>query len=440
MSTKTKRYSAGKGLIWLFIFLALSLLPLLVAYSGDIPTKRTLLEELGVVLGFIGLGLFGIQFLFSGRIKQVAPSFGVDNIVQFHKEIGIVAIIFVLSHPILLLVSDWEYISFYDPRENLPRAAALFFATFGMIALLSTSLWRVSTGLNYEWWRLIHGVLGFSLVFIGIVHSIQVGHYLNEFYKIAFFILFFGSLVYLLVHARMVRPYMAKKDPFIIKEILPRKDDCYTLRLEKKSAEPFRFLPGQFTWITISHTPFSLQQHPFSFSSSAENSILEITAKRIGDFTNTWKYLQPGQTAFLEGPFGSFTLKEKPCFLVMGGIGVTPGISFLKTLADRKDQRKCILIYGNESWKKIPFREELDRLKNQINLKLIHVLEKPDKDWDGEKGLIDEKLVTKYLPEDLNEFDYYICGPGQMMDKAELTFRKQGVDWRNIYAERFDFV
>lgn len=282
----------------------------------------------------------------------MAPSFGVDNIVQFHKEIGIVAIIFVLSHPILLLVVDWEYISFYDPRENLPRAVALVFATFGMIALLYTSLWRVSTGLNYEWWRLIHGVLGFSLVFIGIVHSIQVGHYLNEFYKIAFFIIFFGSLVYLLVHTRLVRPYMAKKDPFIIKEVVPKKDDCYTLRLEKKSKEPFSFLPGQFTWITISHTPFSLQQHPFSFSSSAEKGVLEITAKRIGDFTNTWKYLQPGQTSYLEGPFGSFTLKEKPCFLVMGGIGVTPGISILKTLADRKDPRKCILIYGNESWKK----------------------------------------------------------------------------------------
>ncbi|WP_373520888.1 ferric reductase-like transmembrane domain-containing protein [Aquiflexum sp.] len=440
MIQKPLRYSLSNGLFWLMLFFSLSLLPLIISYSGSIPPKRSFLAEFGVSLGFIGLALFGLQFLFSGRIKQIASHFGADNIIQFHKEVGIVAIVLTLCHPALLLMADWSYIEFFDPRANLPRAAALVFATFGMVALLYSSLWRVSTGLNYEWWRLIHGILGFGLVFVGIVHSIQVGHYLNSPLKVGLLILFFAPMVYFIFHTRLIRPWKTKKKPWIITEVRPKRDDCYTIRFDKKDALEFSFEPGQFIWITIAQTPFTLQQHPFSFSSSADSGFLELTAKRLGDFTNTWKYLKPGQTVYVEGPFGSFTLKDKPCFMVMGGIGVTPAISFLKTLSDRKDKRKCILLFGNKNWEHIPFRDALAELEKKINLQLVHVLDEPEGDWEGEEGYITEEMMMRYLPENCNEFDYYICGPASMMNQAELTFRNAGVDWKNIYAERFDLV
>jgi ferredoxin-NADP reductase len=53
---------------------------------------------------------------------------------------------------------------------------------------------------------------------------------------------------------------------------------------------------------------------------------------------------------------------------------------------------------------------------------------------------MDEALIKSYLPESKNDFDYYICGPEPMMDVAELTLRKAGVAWENIYAERFDLA
>jgi 3-phenylpropionate/trans-cinnamate dioxygenase ferredoxin reductase subunit len=183
-----------------------------------------------------------------------------------------------------------------------------------------------------------------------------------------------------------------------------------------------------------------LQQHPFSVSSSAEDPEIKLTAKALGDFTSAWKNLEPGCRAFLEGPYGSFTLKDKPCFLIMGGIGITPAISILETLKDKKDFRKCTLIYGNENWEKIPFREKLENLQSMINLKVIHVLEKPHASWEGEKGLISKELIGKYLPDEVNSYDYFICGPEVMMDVAELALRNKGIDWRNIYTERFEMV
>lgn len=91
--SRIKPYRTSNGLLWLGIFVVIALIPLVIAYTGRLPPVRMFLEEFGVALGFIGLSLFALQFLFSGRIKQVAPSFGVDNIVQFHKEIGVIAIL-----------------------------------------------------------------------------------------------------------------------------------------------------------------------------------------------------------------------------------------------------------------------------------------------------------------------------------------------------------
>nr|MBI1232662.1 xylene monooxygenase [Cytophagales bacterium] len=438
--TRIKPYSTVNGLRWLGVFLGMALIPLLIAYLGPLPPPRSFLEELGVALGFIGLSLFGLQFLFSGRIHGVAPAFGVENIVQFHKEIGIIAIVFSLFHPICLLSADWEYIRFFDPRVNLPRAIALIAAACGIPLLLITSLWRLSFGLSYEVWRLMHGILGFLIVFIGVVHSVQVGHYLNDLGRVVPFIAFFAGLTYLLAHTRIVRPYKNKRNPYTIREVVPQRDDCYSLVLEPDGHQGMAFEPGQFTWITIKSTPFSLQQHPFSFSSSPLQPYITITAKQLGDFTEKWDSLRSGQTAFLEGPFGSFTLKDRPCFFVAGGIGVTPAISILRTLKDMGDKRACILLYGNETWKKVPFREELDQLKTEIGLTTVHILEKPHSDWDGEEGLINEDVIHRFLPEDRSKFDYYVCGPEPMMDVAEMTLREAGVPWNQLYAERFDLV
>lgn len=222
--------------------------------------------------------------------------------------------------------------------------------------------------------------------------------------------------------------------------MIPQRDECYTLILDPKGHDGMAFEPGQFIWITIKSSPFSLQQHPFSFSGSAVMPSISITAKQLGDFTEKWDSIKPGQKAFLEGPFGSFTLKERSCFFVMGGIGVTPAISILKTLRDLSDSRECVLLYGNEDWEKVPFREELDKLKKEINLTTVHILEKPHDDWDGEEGLINEEVIQRFLPKHKEDFDYFICGPEPMMDVAELSLRQAGVPWTQIYAERFDLA
>ncbi len=439
--SKKMKYTYRRGFFWLFVFFLLSLVPLGIGLMGEIPEHRGFWIELGVSLGFIGLAMMGLQFLFSGRIAKIAPTYGMDNIIQFHKEIGIIALLFVMAHPIILILAENEFLSYFDPSVNLMRTIALVFVSFALLGIVATSLWRVTFKLEYEKWRLLHGFLALSIVFIGIVHSIQVSHYLEPLWKKISIAGIMGASMYLVIHTRIIRPWLMRKNPYRLVEVKEEIGDCYTISLNPLRKDRMRFFPGQFAWITIGPTPFSLQQHPFSIASSPRSKLISFTAKASGDFTGTWKDLKTGTKAYLEGPFGSFTPEiNHDLFFIMGGIGVTPAMSMLRTMRMDKDQRNAILIYANKSWDEVTYREELDEISKEINLKIVHLLEEPDEGWKGEKGLVTKELLSKYLPAKDEKYMYFICGPNPMMDIAEISLADLGIDWRLIYAERFEIV
>ncbi|WP_194774575.1 ferredoxin reductase family protein [Pararhodonellum marinum] len=438
---KIQPYSYGKGIFWILVFVILSLVPIGISLLGDVPDARDFWMEFGVALGFLGLGIMGSQFIFTGRLSRVAPTFGPDNIFHFHKTLGIVGFVFILAHPVILILNNSEFINYYNPVVNLPRAVALSVVTVAITFLILTSLWRVSFGLSYEKWRLLHGILALLVVFIGVAHAVQVSHYLDPLWKKALLSTALAGCGYFVIHTRLIRPWFNKKMPYEIMEVQSERHDSYTLVMKPRHGPKMQFISGQFAWITINETPFSLQQHPFTFSSSPDSDFISFTSKESGDFTETWKNIKPGTTAYLEGPFGSFTLMPTGnIFMVMGGIGVTPGISMLRTLKSRNDQRAVTLIYGSNDYENIVFREELDLLENDLNLNLVHLLMEPHEDWSGESGEVDKALLEKYLPEDKDACNYYLCGPGPMMDITELNLRELGVDWRLIYSERFKIV
>ncbi len=185
----------------------------------------------------------------------------------------------------------------------------------------------------------------------------------------------------------------------------------------------------------------TLQQNPFTVASGERNNKLLFTAKDAGDFTSKWGDFKLGTKVFLIGPFGSFTpVDGKHFFLVIGGIGVSTAMSMLRTMRETNDPRKAVLIYANNDWENSTFREELEEMKSQINLEIIPILLEPPEDWEGEEGMIDQEFVEKYLPENMNDFMYYICGPEPFMDLAEIGLRNLGINWRHIYTERFELV
>jgi predicted ferric reductase len=436
------RFTYKKAFYWLGLFLILSLVPFGLALIGPIPAPRSYWVEFGVGLGFVGMGIMALQFITSGRFHSVAPSFGSDYVLQFHRQAGIVGFLLVLAHPAVMILSNPAYLEYFDPRVNLLRALALSFVTVTLIAIIVTSIWREPVGLQYEWWRLLHGLLALAIIFIGMVHAVQVGHYLNALWKQGIWTGGLLGIMYLVVHTRLVRPWLMSRRPYKVVEMKEERSNTWSMTLAPDGHEGMRFQAGQFAWITVGDSPFSLQQNPFSFSSSAHQEHLTFTAQVVGDFTSTWANIEPGTRAFLEGPFGGFIRYPlaKGLFFIIGGSGIGPAMSIIRTMYDDKDQRPVILLYGNPRWEEVVFRDELAELSQEMNLQVVHILEEPPPNWTGEKGLLDREMLARYLPDNIEQFEFFSCGPKPLMDLAESELRAMGVSWQRIISERFKIV
>jgi predicted ferric reductase len=61
----------------------------------------------------------------------------------------------------------------------------------------------------------------------------------------------------------------------------------HTLVMQPEGHPDFRFIPGQFGWLTVWESPFKASCHPFVFSSSAavSDGRVEMSIRNLGDFT-----------------------------------------------------------------------------------------------------------------------------------------------------------
>jgi ferredoxin-NADP reductase len=126
--------------------------------------------------------------------------------------------------------------------------------------------------------------------------------------------------------------------------------------------------------------------------------------------------------------------------LIAGGIGVTPMMSMMRTLADRGDKRPVIMLYGEKDWESITFREDLETLEARLNLTIVYVLENPSTGWRGERGFITAEMFKRHLPPPYAAHEYFICGPNVMMDAIEKALKELGVPLSKYHSERYSFV
>jgi predicted ferric reductase len=206
----------------------------------------------------------------------------------------------------------------------------------------------------------------------------------------------------------------------------------------------FRFRPGQFAWLTVWGNPFKITAHPFSLSSSAAaaDGHVEISIRNLGDFTRQIPRVPVGQRVYLDGPYGAFTIGQPADMhvLIAGGVGITPMMSIIRTLADVGDKRAVVLLYGSKDWDSITFREELEKLKARLDLTVVHVLAEPPAGWTGERGFMTAEVLMRHLPKPYADHEYFICGPAVMMDAIERGLGELGVPMSKYHSERYSFV
>lgn len=429
---------------WLFCYLGIATLPLLIAMGIARPEPRNLLVEMGSMLGLLGLGMLATQLIISGRHRWFASGVGQDNLLQFHRRTGIAAWLFILAHPVLLMLGDRQFLAWLDPTEDALRASGVIALALALTALIISSIWRMELGLQYETWRTLHASLSLFVVAGGLGHALMGQHHTAGLLTQILLVGVISIPLLLLLESRFWRPYRLKKRPWRVVESEETRADSTDLILVADGHRGMTFKPGQFAWLTLGHSPFSIQQHPFSMASSASQpGQLEFVIKEAGDFTRYLSTVKPGETAFLEGPYGVFTMDptiQRRAVFIVGGIGITPILSMIRSRLDAQNHTPMWLIYANKSEQEIIMRDTLEAFTQKLPLTVTHVLSDPSDDWMGESGYVDGDLLDEYLPEDAEDIDYFVCGPPPMMDLVEPELKKRGVETRRLYSERFNLV
>jgi len=431
------------GTFWIGLYFLLTIGPLAIIYFGHTPPGRGFWIELSVALGFIGMAMITVQFVITARIARINGSYGIDVIYRFHRQISILSITLILIHPTILFLADpAKYLPLLRIWDAPLRAALAWLGLLGLITIAATSIWRVKLGLSYETWRILHGFFAVAVLAFALGHVLGVGHYLEQFWQRGMWLGMAVTVVLVSGYVRLVKPLLMLRKPWRVANVKRECGRSWTVELEPEGHKGMRFQPGQFAWVTIGRSVWMIQEHPFSFSSSAERSDrVAFTIKENGDFTNHIGKTKLGTVAYLDGPHGVFTIDRwagvKGAVFIAGGVGMTPIMSMLRTLADRGDTRRFVLIYGCPTYDEVTFRDELPKLEKQLDLNVVIVLDDPPEDWDGEAGRIDEAVLKRHLPEDRAEFEYFICGPSAMMESVFDILPTLGVPAERIELEEF---
>jgi predicted ferric reductase len=437
-------YSA-RGAIWLILYLLFILAPLFALLAGPLPPARDFWTEFSVAIGYAGLAMMGLQFGLTARFRFVTEPWGEDVIYHFHRQISLVAVGLVVAHPLILFMVRPELLVLLNSIEAPWRARFAALSIYSLIALVVMALWRARFGISYETWHLAHIALAVVAVAAGLLHMVGWSFYLTDPWKRALWIGLTIFWIGLLLYVRIVKPLFMLRRPYRVAEVRPERGNSWTLAMQPEGHPGFRFSPGQFGWLTVWGSPFKISGHPFSFSSSAAvaDGRVEMTIRNLGDFTSTIGNVPIGKRVYLDGPYGAFTIDRNPAdmhVLIAGGIGVTPMISMIRTLADRGDKRPVILLYASKNSESITYREELEALRARLSLTIVHVLANPPAGWAGEQGFITAEMFRRHLPPPYADHEYYICGADVMMDAIEKALGELNVPASKYHSERYSFV
>jgi predicted ferric reductase len=439
----------GNGLWRVVLYLLVVFTPLILITILYPETHHNFVYELGKVTALVGTMILVLQVLLAARIKWIVKAFGFDIVIRYHKYVAIFATLLIVAHPFLLAIgaANWAIIySLEFPWYILVGKAALVI----LLANVILSAFQKKFKLKFETWRVFHDIFSPLLLVLVFFHSFFTGHDLEELAALQWlWIIGFGVAVLVFVYHKFIRPWKLSKNPYKVIDVTQEARDIWTLRVAPTNqGQVYDYEPGQFHFLTLKgNRNLPEEEHHFTISSTpTQREHLSSTIKNLGDFTSTIGETKVGDDVIVHGPFGRFSYtfrpEEKDLVFIIGGIGITPVISMLRHMRDTQADLRVLLLYGNKKQEDIVFRDELAEIENGEfpTLKVVHVLQEPEEDWQGETGFIDKEKIKHYCERRFDGRFFYVCGPSGLLEITLKNLRHMHVDNDQIHLEIFSFL
>ncbi|MEC0090001.1 NO-inducible flavohemoprotein [Paenibacillus macquariensis] len=209
------------------------------------------------------------------------------------------------------------------------------------------------------------------------------------------------------------------------------------------------YLPGQY--ITLRVQPdgeeYTHIRH-YSLSAAPGQPYYRITVKREDGAANkpagiVSTYLHEavdvGTVVEVSAPAGDFTLDQSidiPVVLIGGGVGLTPMVSMLETLANEQPGRKVTYIHAAINGRLHAMKGLIDELNQSHPLLSSYVCYESPTEGDtfDKSGYIDLPWLQKVV--DSNS-DFYFCGPTPFMSTIFKALQAWSIPQDRIHFEFF---
>jgi len=219
--------------------------------------------------------------------------------------------------------------------------------------------------------------------------------------------------------------------------------DVMALFLKLPSNERMQFMAGQYVEFILKdgkRRAFSLANAPH------DDAFLEMHLRLIpgGTFTQyVFTEMQEKAILRLEGPFGSFYLREdndKPIIFVAGGTGFAPIKGIIEHMLHHKMERKMVLYWGAKSLQDL-YMPQLPEAwaAAHPHFSFIPVLSEPlaEDGWQGRTGLVHQAVLDDFV--DLSPYQIYCCGAPAMVDVVHQAFQERGMPEDEFFSDAFTY-
>ncbi len=434
---------------WAWAYVAAISVPfVLMAVS---PYGEPPVATFAVALGFAAFAGMALQVALAARAPSITRSVGVGALTTVHRHVGMTLVAFVVAHVVILVIANpWSLHWLWPFTDSGP---AQWGGTLGLVAMLGlgiTSTWRRRLGLSYEAWRLVHVALTIVAIGGAYVHVLVASDFAWSSPLRWYATLLAVGAAALLVYLRVGRAFTALANPYVVVGVRHERGDATTFTLRATDGRRVSVRPAQVAWLKFHGRPYSLAEHPFTIASPAGvTDTLEVTVKASGDTTRALRDVPVGTDVLVDGPHGGCepAPNTRGWLLVVGGIGVTPAMSVLRSIVASGSGAPVQLVYCVRSWADATFHEELAWLAAQgaLDLRVFESDASTAAPATGDaqpgvhrhRGRIDAQALAAVLPADRASRAALVCGPDGFEATAWHALVACGVRPDAVHAERF---
>ena len=387
------------------------------------------------LFAIIGFSLFAFTFILSTRIKWIEKYFGgLDKLYQTHHDIGKLAFLMLLLHPVLLalrwLPDDIKKTLLY----LLPfhRKMEINLGSWALLGLSILLLFTIVIKLPYDKWKITHKFMGLFFI-LGIVHVFGVSNFYNENPLLASYLVILSTLgLSAFLNKAIFHNWVVHKYAFKVEKIDKLDKNVMEITLRNESTE-FNFTSGQFCFFQFVSDDLSLETHPFTICSTSTEGNISILVKSLGDYTKILhEKLTLNTSVLVEGPYGCFDyrLGNQKQIWIAGGVGIAPFVSWCRDLEN-----------NNLLDIEIDFYYCVNNKSEAFHLHEFEKLEKATPNFHVNLFCSDKTGFLKGSDiKEVNDKSLFICGPKAMRNGLLKDFKTLNVPKDNIIYEDFDFL